>query len=902
MQRCREISLVPAVCLILLVLLTFPAHPPTVSTTEENPLYSGSDHRSESGNDPAITIQVPAFVSLHTTFPVHVSMNNSEPMRIKVSLLSPERKHAAQFWNGTNWVYPGGSWSSMPVVEPVFEGFFHLKPRESYSGWGPLHDSPVGFINVTARYLDSSTNIKRGVSIDIIDHPPTNGTLGFNLCGTVFFNEKPLLEGFLRVMNAPISIASNKNTTPAAQRLDPMVFKENSTPISQRLNQSITFGFTSDPAIGGDIGSEGSFHLWVPEGTYLLEVYSNVSSRDPLFTQEISMHSDLELNFGDPPPIIFPVEGHRHLMITEIYYTTYGGGSGEYVILYNQKNTTVNLTGWTLSDGEHVCELRDITLDSGQSLTLARDPDRYYHLTGEHADTSYFLSLSDSKDSLTLFDPTGRIVDSLGWGGEAVEGCNGSIEAYSQGRVLRRNMAAGTYVDTNMKSDWESNRIFMVGQTEYPIQEFTISGSITPFVSPDCSFDVILGELRKASLSIDLNMYEFTNVHLAEAFLEAIERGVKVTLFLEGSPVGGISELELHLLTMLSDAGASVKFIHNNDTIKDRYNYNHAKYCVIDDRTLIIDSENWKSSGIPVDPTYGNRGWGVVIRNGSFARYFGALLAHDSNDVFADIVEFGDPPYVPPEDLFLDNSVSSENDSLHTSVSAGNYSLHTSVLSSTYDPMFQATTLHGNFRIIPVIAPDHTLSNETILGVMQRARESVFIQQLQCALSWGDGLPNLYLDEAIRAAERGCDVKILLDSRYVDIRDDKLDNYDTVNLINEIARERMLPNLEARLMVLKGIDKLHNKGIIVDNEFTLISSINWGRGAVLLNREAGVIIESRQLAEYFTEIFHLDWNMKERKEMVQGWDLGGTPPEQYVLGALSILCGTATAWLTQRKE
>lgn len=828
----------------------------------------------------------------------------------------------------------------MPVVEPGFKGFFHLKPAESYSGWESLNDSPIGFINVTARYLDSSTNIKRGVSIELIDHPPTNGTKGYMLNGKVFFNEKPLLEGFIRVINVPIPLAFDENTTPVtqkldtraidentapvAQRLDPMAIDENATPVVQRLNQSITFGFTSGPAIGGDIGSEGSFHLWVPGGTYLLEVYSNVSSRDPLFTQKISVHSDLELNFGDPPPIIFPVEGDRHPMITEIYYNTYGGGSEEYVILCNQQNTTVNLTGWTLSDGEHVGELMNITLDSGRSLTLARDPDTYYHLTGTRTDTNFFLSLSDSRDSLTLSDPTGRVVDSLGWGGEAVDGCNGSIEAYSHGRVLRRNMIAGTYVDTNSKSDWESNRIFMVGQSAYPIQEFNITGSITPFVSPDCSFDVILGELREASLSIDLNMYELTNVNLAEAFLEAIERGVKVTLFLEGSPVGGISELELHLLNSLSDAGASVKFIHNNDTIKDRYNYNHAKYCVIDDRTLIIDSENWKSSGIPVDPTYGNRGWGVVIRNGSFARYFGALLAHDSNDVFADIVEFGNPPYVPPEDYSFDNSVSSKNDSHHNSVSSKNdsrdnsvppgndshhnsissefFSLYNTVLSSTYHPMFQAKTLQGNFRIIPVIAPDHTLSNETILGVIIRARESVYIQQLQCALSWGDGLPNLYLDEAIRAAERGCDVKILLDSRYVDIRDKKPDNYDTVNLINEIARERMLPNLEARLMVLKGIDKLHNKGIIVDNKFTLISSINWGRGAVLLNREAGVIIESRQLAEYFTEIFQFDWNMKERKEMVQGWDVGGIPPEQYVLGALSILCGSAAAWLTQRKE
>ena len=62
------------------------------------------------------------------------------------------------------------------------------------------------------------------------------------------------------------------------------------------------------------------------------------------------------------------------------------------------------------------------------------------------------------------------------------------------------------------------------------------------------------------------------------------------------------------------------------------------------------------------------------------------------------------------------------------------------------------------------------------------------------------------------------------------------------------------------------IEKLHNKGMIVDQKFTLISSINWGSGGGALNREIGIIIESEDIAEYYREIFWDDWNGRDIDE------------------------------------
>ena len=57
--------------------------------------------------------------------------------------------------------------------------------------------------------------------------------------------------------------------------------------------------------------------------------------------------------------------------------------------------------------------------------------------------------------------------------------------------------------------------------------------------------------------------------------------------------------------------------------------------------------------------------------------------------------------------------------------------------------------------------------------------------------------------------------------------------------------------------------RIHNKGIIVDEKYTLVSSINWGAGGGSLNREIGVIIESQEIATFYKDIFWGDWEGRE---------------------------------------
>ncbi len=53
---------------------------------------------------------------------------------------------------------------------------------------------------------------------------------------------------------------------------------------------------------------------------------------------------------------------------------------------------------------------------------------------------------------------------------------------------------------------------------------------------------------------------------------------------------------------------------------------------------------------------------------------------------------------------------------------------------------------------------------------------------------------------------------------------------------------------------------VHNKGILVDSKTTLVSSQNWSPDGTQYNRDAGLIMQSAQIAKYFGKVFEFDWD------------------------------------------
>ncbi|MEI8331026.1 MAG: phospholipase D-like domain-containing protein [Methanomicrobiales archaeon] len=68
-----------------------------------------------------------------------------------------------------------------------------------------------------------------------------------------------------------------------------------------------------------------------------------------------------------------------------------------------------------------------------------------------------------------------------------------------------------------------------------------------------------------------------------------------------------------------------------------------------------------------------------------------------------------------------------------------------------------------------------------------------------------------------------------------------------------IPLEGRCANLQA-----SNLETIHNKGVIVDGQRVIVSSINWTRNSPNFNREAGVKIEHPGVARYFHNVVEDD--------------------------------------------
>ena len=103
---------------------------------------------------------------------------------------------------------------------------------------------------------------------------------------------------------------------------------------------------------------------------------------------------------------------------------------------------------------------------------------------------------------------------------------------------------------------WD-RRVLMIGQSRFTTGVFR-NVSVTTFVSPDCSNEVFMEAINRASDTIFVNMYEFSSPSLGASLVAAKARGVDVRVLIEGGPVGGISPPEKSLIWTVNRSGIPV--------------------------------------------------------------------------------------------------------------------------------------------------------------------------------------------------------------------------------------------------------------------------------------------------------------------------------------------------------
>jgi cardiolipin synthase A/B len=561
-----------------------------------------------------------------------------------------------------------------------------------------------------------------------------------------------------------------------------------------------------------------------------------------------------------------PSIASKNILITEIYYYAHSRINNEFIAIYNSGNKTANISGLYITNQPQKSREKqtkivfpeNTTIPSETSLYVTQNASAYLWETGEKPDFEYDADskndvpqmitqkqfiLSNKGSMVSLKDRYNHTIDLIAYGESnySCVGWNGSpVPSSGSGVILKRNFEQGLPIDTNTSNDWIHPRRYGIGQSDFPLVNITFNGEVKAFVSPDCSFRAIVDEIRKANESIYFNIYEFTNPILCDELIAALRRNVSVCIFAEASPVGGIDDREKFILNRISSHGGDIRLIvnDNENDVYARYTFDHAKYLVIDNKTVIVESCNWAKTGVPPDPTFGNREWGIIVRNSDVAKQFLEVFLDDYNPQRCDSYIFNEMNFSISPDLYMDESI----------------------LKGSYEPQFESKTFNGNFSATPVFSPD--TSEKAICDMIESANKSIYIEQLYIYKNWSK-ISSPFVERLVNKSKQGIDVKVIL-------------NYDpnyksTNDKCNQTKQYLEKYGIEVKFVFTNWsyFTNVHNKGMIVDNKSVLISSINWNEDSVTLNREAGIIINNEDVARYYSNVFFYDWNLSSPQSQKQ---------------------------------
>ena len=353
--------------------------------------------------------------------------------------------------------------------------------------------------------------------------------------------------------------------------------------------------------------------------------------------------------------------------------------------------------------------------------------------------------------------------------------------------------------------------------------------------APTTNLGLTISAIQSAQHTLLLNIYELSSPEIADALVGRIQAGVNVRIIEEGQPVGGMSAAAKGIQSQLVQAMQSAR---GGDHLfemtskaggKRRFRFDHAKYAVIDGSDLLIGSENYSPTGNPQPGTLGNRGWEVLIHDQALATQFAATFASDSDTSYQDV-----------EDLV-----------------GGGAALAQNLAAPKSPPVFSGTSLPAD-GVTALTSPDTSLNGLT--NLIRNAKSSIDIELMTFDPGWAKvAAQNPLIPELIAARKRGVTVRVLLNDETVfdhASKPAKPKNPVTESQLTQGGVQAITANLKGM-----GVDYIHNKGVLVDGNQTLISYINWDENSIEHNREAAVVIDSPSIFAHYEALFEKDWEV-----------------------------------------
>jgi phosphatidylserine/phosphatidylglycerophosphate/cardiolipin synthase-like enzyme len=370
------------------------------------------------------------------------------------------------------------------------------------------------------------------------------------------------------------------------------------------------------------------------------------------------------------------------------------------------------------------------------------------------------------------------------------------------------------------------------------IKAIEIGAEVIAYASPDSTFAVTKKLFDGAQDSILIGIYDFSSPPVRQLVLDALSRGVEVTLMLDVD--GDQEETFFNELVDQGVEGVLAPSCAHPTKTRRFFASSHEKVIVIDDEWCLVQSGNYSSNSIPFNIVdggdddhfrTGNRDTGLAVRSKDLAKFFAKILKNDIK------LSLG---AAAPEALAARKS------DIFLMEAAPKKIPKTRFKSKEFD--FSSKAL----SVLPVVSPDNYM--KVVPNLLRAAKKSILIEQQYIRAAQSDISVLLDAIGEAQAANPDLDVRIVLGKIFSqdDLKKEKL------NL--EVLKGRGLKlGTNIRFINTDEFVHCHNKMVLIDDDGVLVSSQNWSNSAVSKNREAGLWFKHKGIAKYFSGIFENDW-------------------------------------------
>jgi PLD-like domain len=384
------------------------------------------------------------------------------------------------------------------------------------------------------------------------------------------------------------------------------------------------------------------------------------------------------------------------------------------------------------------------------------------------------------------------------------------------------------------------------------LDPISMTTTITAHVSPDAGLVTLQDYLGRTQKSLVIGMYDFTSGRILNTF-EDVVSGTKTLQMVLDNPAPNPTRDQTDTQTVeeldktIGNRARIVRALVRSDALVSAWMFPfayHIKVIVRDNSALWLSSGNLNNSNQPdlaTPPHTEDRDWHVIVENNQLAEVFAAFLNQD----FASAA--GHQLAQPAE---ITATVSDARAKLAAET---NPPPPPTVKATTASLVPAQIFSNIGVKITPLLTPDILQSDPTqgqylnhMLQLIGSAQQTLYIQlqYIESSNGTGDDYDSLLKAIAARIAV-GVDVRLIESLEFGEKWAEKM-KASGVDLTANISLQ----------------SNVHNKGFIVDSKTVVVSSQNFSPAGVRENRDAGVIIESTEIANYFTPIFLSDWNQK----------------------------------------